>query len=533
MTDRTLAALLEATPVKAQHGPQGGVARGGARGVASGGAVTQISQDSRDLQAGACFVAVPGFHVDGHSFLDAVVAAGAQAVVVQSDRRAQWEPLLGRDDVSVVEVADTRVALAALSAAFHGFPARRLTVVGVTGTDGKSTTCYLTSSILEAAGRRTGIIGGVQFKVGDEWRMNTITQSSPEAPQVQSLLAEMVAAGVTYAVIESTSHGLALHRLDGCEYDVGVFTGLSDDHLDFHKTREEYLAAKLRLFQALDTSVAKGTPKRGVVHADDPYAEAVGAATSAAMVRVGFDGGGFNGRGGVNGGELDVSAGDVVLEVERSEFRIATRAGAATARLALPGRFNVRNALSAAGACWALGVGPEAMARGIGQLREVPGRMERIEAGQPFTVVVDAAATAAAFGVVLAEVRALVQGRLIVVFGCAGERDPGRRGGMGAAAAEFADYAVLTSENPRSEDPAAIVREIAKAMEAAGRQAGADFEEEPDRRRAIGRAFMLASAGDYVLIAGKGAEQTLIVGETVEPWDDRAVARELLAGRQG
>ena len=524
--DRTLAALLEATPVRAQHGPQGGVARGGV--------VTQISQDSRDLQPGACFVAVQGFHVDGHSFLDAVVAAGVRAVVVQSDRRPQWEPLLGRDDVSVVEVAETRVALAALSAAFHGFPARRLTVVGVTGTDGKSTTCYLTSSILEAAGRRTGIIGGVQFKVGDEWRMNTITQSSPEAPLVQSLLAEMVAVGVTHAVIESTSHGLALHRLDGCEYDVGVFTGLSDDHLDFHKTREEYLAAKLRLFQALDTSVAKGVPKRGVVHADDPHAGAVEAATSAAMVRVGFDGGeGVNGRSGFNTGGLDVTAGDVVLEAERTEFRIATRAGAATARLALSGRFNVRNALSAAGACWALGVGPEAIARGISELRVVPGRMERIEAGQPFTVVVDAAATTAAFGVVLAEVRALVPGRLIVVFGCAGERDPGRRGGMGAAAAEFADYAVLTSENPRSEDPAAIVREIAKAMEAAGRQVGADFEEEPDRRRAIARAFALASAGDYVLIAGKGAEQTLIVGETVEPWDDRAVARELLAGRRG
>lgn len=505
MPDRTLSALLQAATVNERYGPL------------PSDPIREISQDSRAVVAGGCFVAVPGLRVDGHDFLAAAIGSGARAVVVQSDCRAKWDALLERNDIAVVEVTDSRVALADLSAAFHGFPARALTVTGVTGTDGKSTTCYLLSSILEAAGKRTGMIGGVQFKVGDDWRMNTITQTSPESPQVQSLLAEMVAAGVTHAVIESTSHGLSLHRLDHCEYDVAVFTGLSDDHLDFHKTREEYLAAKLRLFQALDVSRDKGVAKRGVIHGDDPHAEAVRGATSAPVVTVGFESSG-----------LDVSVSDVVLEAGRSTLRVTVPAGALQTELALPGRYNVRNALLAAGAAWALGCSIISITEGIRNLHGVPGRMERIDAGQAFTVVVDAAATTDSFRTVLESVKPLVEGRLIVVFGCAGERDRGRRSGMGAVAAEFADYAVLTSENPRSEEPAAIVREIAVAMEAAGRSAGRDFEEEPDRRAAIARAFAIAAPGDYVLIAGKGAEQTLIVGERVEPWDDRSLARELL-----
>lgn len=509
MSERLLSELLAGTRVAGREGGTADVS------------VSLVTQDSREVTAGAMFVAVPGFHVDGHDFVAAAVASGAVAVVVQSDRRAQWEGVVS-DEVAVVEVADTRAALADLSAAFHGYPARDLRVIGVTGTDGKSTTCYMLSSILEAAGRRTGMIGGVEFKVGDDWRPNTITQTSPEAPLVQSLLAEMVADGVTDAVVESTSHGLALHRLDHCEYDVAVFTGLSDDHLDFHETREAYFAAKLRLFTALDGAVDKegdkGVPKRAVIHGDDPYLEAISGGTSAGLVRVGFEKDG-----------LDVSVSDLSLRAEGSVFRLATPSGALDVSLALPGRFNVHNALLAAGAAQALGVGIIPIVTGLSALRGVPGRMERIEAGQPFSVVVDAAATTDAFRTVLASIRPLVEGRLIVVFGCAGERDPARRTGMGAVAAEFADLSVLTSENPRSEDPAAIVRAIAVAMEAAGSVSGRDFEALPDRREAIARAFGVAEAGDYVLIAGKGAEQTLITGADVEPWDDRDVARELLA----
>ncbi len=483
--------------------------------------VAAVGQDSRRAGPGACFVAVPGFTVDGHDFLDQALAAGATTLVVQADRRARWEPLLGGGDSTIVVLPDTRAGLPALAAAFHDFPARKLTVVGVTGTDGKSTTCYLTSAMLEAAGHRTGMIGGVQFKVGGEWRTNALTETSPEADLTQGLLAEMVAAGCTHAVVESTSHGLALHRLDHCEFDVGVFTGLSDDHLDFHGTRAGYLDAKLNLFRFLDTAADKGVAKRAVVRVDDPHRAAVAGATRAGVVTV--DAVGDAGQ------PADISISDLDLRADGSRFRLATPAGALTVDLALPARFNVGNAVLAAGAAYALGVGPVALQAGIGGLPGVPGRMERIDAGQPFTVVVDAAATTDAFRRVLESVRPLTQGRLIVVFGVAGERDPGRRGGMGAAAAEFADFAVLTSENPRSEDPAAIVRDIAAAMERGGKRAGADFEEEPGRRAAISRAFRLAEAGDYVLIAGKGAEQSLIHADREEPWDDRRVARELLA----
>ena len=506
--DRTLHDLLRATTVLAMHGP------------APERRVSLVSQDSRAVAADACFVAVPGFHVDGHRFVEQAAAGGARSFVVQADRRALWAPLLQHPDLTVVEAPDTRAALADLAAAYHGYPARALAVIGVTGTDGKSTTCALISAILEAAGHRTGIIGGVEFKVGARRRINDLTQSSPEAPLVQSLLAEMVAAGVSHAVIESTSHGLALHRLDHCEYDIALFTGLSDDHLDFHRTREAYLAAKLRLFAALDTARDKGVPKRAVVNADDPAAAAMRAATRAPAIRVGLAAPG-----------LDVTAEGVETGVDGTAFRLITDAGAAVVRLPLPGEFNVRNALLAAGAARALSVPLEAIVGGLERFRGVPGRMERIDAGQPFAVVVDAAATTDAFRTLLQSIRPHVAGRLIVVFGCAGERDPGRRRGMGQAAAEFADVAVLTSENPRSEEPAAIVREIAAAMEAAGRRSPRDFMEEPDRRAAIARAIALAAAGDYVLIAGKGAEQTIISGDRVAPWDDRREARELLATR--
>ena len=508
LRQRRLNELLAFTPVLGRHG------------AATDPPLIEVTQDSRTVRPGACFVAVPGFHIDGHRFLADAIAAGAAAVVVQGDRRPLWEPLVAPGGAPIVEVPETRAALADLAAAFHDFPACKMIVVGVTGTDGKSTTCYLISAILEAAGLSTGIIGGVEFKVGPEWRLNTLTQSSPESPLVQALLAEMVGAGVTHAIVESTSHGLALNRLDHCEYDVTVFTGLSDDHLDFHQTREAYLAAKLHLFALLDRAVDKGAPKRGVVNADDSQAAAFRAATRAPVITVGLQ-----------APALEVTAENIVARAEGSAFRLRTDAGSVVVDLPLPGLFNVRNALAAAGAARALGIDAERIARGLSTVRGVPGRMERIEAGQPFPVVVDAAATSDAFRAVLSSIRPLVQGRLIVVFGCAGERDPGRRTGMGVVAAEQADYVILTSENPRSEDPAAIVRAIAQAMEGAGRRRGRDFEEEPDRRTAIGRALALACAGDYVLIAGKGAEQSLIYGDQARPWDDRTVARELLTAR--
>ena len=484
-----------------------------AGGDPSAATVGAVRQDSRAVAAGDCFVAVPGFTVDGHSYIAPALAAGASAVVAQADRRAVWEPALADADILIVEVDDARVALADLAAARHDFPARKLTMIGVTGTDGKTTTTYLTHALLSAAGYDCGLLNGVEFNVGGEARPNESGETTPEVDVIQPLLAEMAAAGQTHAVIETSSHALELERARHCDFDVGVFTGLSDDHLDFHGTRERYLAAKLRLFEALDWPTAGARERFAVVRAEDPLRETIAAAHSGRTILAGDE----------------VSAQPLSQDARGAQLRVVTPAGALAARLRMPGAYNVGNAALAVGAAWGLGVGPTALQRGFGEARAVPGRMELIEAGQPFTVIVDAAATGPALRAALEALRPHVEGRLLVVFGVAGERDPARRAAMGAVAAELADYSYITSENPRSEDPAQIVREIADAMRQVG--AGDRLTEEPDRRAAIRLALREARADDLVLIAGKGAEPTLIFADRTEPWDDRAAAREELARR--
>ena len=501
--DRTLAALLDALPQLSAHTTR--------HGAGLDAPLTGVTQDSRQVAEGGAFVAVPGFSVDGHTFLAEARATGAALLVVQHDKRDIWQPLLD-DGVALLELPDTRLALSALAAAYHDFPARKLTVTGVTGTDGKTTTTYLLRSILEAAGHPSGLIGGVQFKVGDEWRWNQITQTSPEADLIQALLAEVVEAGQTHVAVEASSHGLALHRLDYCDFDVAVFTGLSDEHLDFHGTREAYLDAKLDLFRAL------GDGGAGVVFADEPQLDAISAASKAPLTRVSFENSG-----------ADVSLSDIQISAAGSTFRVTTPAGAFGTQIQLPARFNLRNALAAAGAAYVLGCPITAIADGLRSVEGVPGRMERIDAGQPFGVIVDAAATEAALRTVLESVRPLVEGRLIVIFGCAGERDIARGEGMGRVAAELADLSIVTNENPRSADPVELVATIARAMQSNGASEPTDFEQQPERRAAIARGFELAQPADLVLIAGKGAEQTMIYARRTDPWDDRWVARELLA----
>lgn len=472
--------------------------------------ISEVVQDSRRAGPGACFVAIRGERADGHEYIAQAVAAGAAAIVVQADAREIWSAQAADADVAVIEVEDTRAALADLAAAWHGFPADRLKVVGVTGTDGKSTTAYLTHAILEAAGHRCGLINGVEFNVGGEWRRNETGETTPEAEVVQALLAEMAANGCTHAVIEASSHGLALQRVRNCGFDVGVFTGFSDDHLDFHGTREQYLEAKLGLFRSLDLA---GDDARAIVRAEDAQREGVAAATSRPTVLVTAS----------DGEEAEVRVQALARDAGGATVRAALPSGALAARLPLPGDYNLGNLALAVGAGYALGAGPVAIQRAVAGLRQLPGRMEAIDEGQAFSVAVDAAATADALRAAIGAVRPVVQGRLLLVFGCAGERDPARRAGMGAVAAELADFTWITNENPRSEDPAAIVAEIAAAMRAAG--AGDRLAEEPDRRSAIAAALADAREGDFVLIAGKGAEPAMIYADRVEPWDDANAAR--------
>ena len=382
--------------------------------------------------------------------------------------------------------------------------------------------------MLTAAGHQTGLLSGVEFHIGGQWTRNETGETTPEADIIQAKLAEMVAAGDTHAVLEVSSHALELHRADQINTQVAVFTNLADDHLDFHETREQYLAAKLKLFQSLDqhnslvpapnsvipaqAGISPHSPS-AVVRAEDPLREIIAAAHSQQTVIATATPNTIS----------DVSVIASSRDARGSDVRVVTPAGALGARLPLPGDYNLGNAALAAGAAWSLGVGPVAMQAALNNLRPVPGRMESIDAGQPFTVIVDAAATGPALDLALQTLKPHLKGRLILVFGVAGERDPIRKTSMAAAAANHADHTVITNENPRSEDPVEMVEEIASHM-----PQDASFDKQPDRREAIRRALSLAQPDDLVLIAGKGAEPTLIYADRVEPWDDREVARALV-----
>jgi UDP-N-acetylmuramoyl-L-alanyl-D-glutamate--2,6-diaminopimelate ligase len=478
--------------------------------------ISGVEHDSRRLHPGNLFVAVPGFVVDGHSFLPHVLTAGAGAVLVQRDHDALWRDLGGES--AIIAVDDTRAALATASAWFYGHPGRELVVIGVTGTDGKTTTSHLLSSILETAGAKVGRLGTVDVHIAGHSETTTERMTTPEATEIQRLMRRMADAGCDFAVVESTSHGLALHRLDHVEYDVAVFTNVTGDHLDFHETFEAYREAKGQLFAALGQSLDKGVPKVAVVNMDDPSANFMLGQSGAQPIRYGME-----------SREAEVLARNVVLRADGSDFRLITPHGTAETSIQIPALFNVANALAAASAALAVGIDLQTIAAGLAACPGVPGRMERIAAGQPFDVIVDYAHTGDAVRKVLEVLRDVCKGRLIIVVGAAGERDPGRRFGVGRAAAEGADFAIFTNEDPRSEDPAMIVRDIGLHAEGAGRVRGQDFIEVQDRREAIRQAFARAEGGDLVLIAGKGHEKSIVFATGSLPWDDREVAREELA----
>jgi UDP-N-acetylmuramoyl-L-alanyl-D-glutamate--2,6-diaminopimelate ligase len=492
--------------------------------------LTAVCYDSRRTEPGCLFVAVPGATPrsrDGHEFIAQALAQGAAALVVQADHRPAWERLAESGRVPLVVVPDSRRALAPLAAAFYGWPARRLRVVGVTGTDGKTSTVHLVAAVLEAAGRRCALLSSAELRSGGRAQVNATHMTTLEAPEVQAFLAGALEAGDQWAVLEASSHGLALHRVDACEFDVAVFTTLGRDHLDFHGSLEEYRAAKGRLFRLLGEAADKGVPKTAVLNADDPASDYFRRLTAASVVTYGLE------------APADVMARAVRAEGLAMSFELVGAFGAVPVKTRLAGRYNVYNCLAAAAVGLSQGLSAEEVKRGLESVSGVPGRMEIIDAGQPFSVVVDIASTPQALTNVLGVLRTAClpvgqagRGRLWAVFGCAGERDPGRRDGMGRAAGRLADFVVLTNEDPRSEDPDAIIEAIAAGLREAGRREGDDFVRIPDRRQAIAYAFERAGDGDVVLLAGKGSEQTMVFGDQHVPWDERAVARELLELRR-
>lgn len=471
-----------------------------------------VEYDSRRVKPGALFVAVPGDRHDGHDYLGQAVEAGAAAVLVQADRHSKWAEL----PVPRLAVPDTRTALAEAAAAFFGWPGRKLTVVGVTGTDGKTSLCHLIAHLLQWAGESVGLMSTAENRAGGRPLADSGRFTTPEPPQVQSLLAQMVQARCRYAVLEATSHGLAQHRLTGCDFDMAVMTNVGRDHMDFHRSWEEYLAAKGRLFQMLDAAVGKEMTKTAVLNADDPAHRYFRSLTRARGVTYGID------------VAADVTAADVRQEGWGTRFQLRTPMGKAAVQLGRPGAFNVANALGAAAAGLGLGLDLASISRGLESWPGAPGRMEQVDEGQPFTVVVDFAHAPDSLERVLRELRAGSRGRVIAVFGCIGERDRDRRHAMGRVAAELADYTYVTDDNPYSENRDAILAEIARGLREAGRREGYDFAVVPDRREAIAQALAMAVEEDVVLLAGKGHEHEVVLAGGSYECHDSEVARRVL-----
>jgi UDP-N-acetylmuramoyl-L-alanyl-D-glutamate--2,6-diaminopimelate ligase len=453
--------------------------------------ITAVTYRSSEVGPGALFFSVPGAHADGHLFAGDAAAAGAAVVVVQ-----RWLDL----SCTQVLVPSVRQAMGPMSAVFFGHPSTRLSMTGVTGTNGKTTTTYLLESIFEAAGFRSGLIGTTGVRING--RHVPFERTTPEAPDLQRLLARMATEGVAACAMEVSSHGLHQFRVDGTRYACAVFTNLSQDHLDYHGTLEEYFAAKSRLF----------TPElsdRAVVNGDTPQGRLLATRPRIPTVTFGMD------------PRLDVTA----RNVEVSPSGLAFETGGLKVRSRLRGTFNVYNCLGAIAAAREVGVDDQAIADGIDALGGVPGRLEPVDRGQPFPVLVDYAHTPDSVENVLRAARELGSGRLIVVFGCGGDRDRGKRPLMGEAATRLADLAVLTSDNPRSEEPDAIIAEI----EAGARRGGGAYLVEPDRRVAIRTAVAAAGATDVVVIAGKGHETGQEFKDRTVHFDDRVVASEELA----
>jgi UDP-N-acetylmuramoyl-L-alanyl-D-glutamate--2,6-diaminopimelate ligase len=467
----------------------------GVGAAARGVEVTDLAYDNREVKPGALFFCVRGFTRDGHEFAPEAVARGAAALVV--DHRLEL-------DVPQVLVDDVRASMAPVAAAFFGNPTGDLETVGVTGTNGKTTTAYLVRALLEADGRQTGLLGTVTSVIGGV--EHPVKRTTPEAIDLQRIFREMLTGGDRACAFEVSSHALALHRADAIEFDVAIFTNLTQDHLDFHETMEEYFAAKRRLFVELG-------PAHAVVNVDDAHGARLAAELPArSLITIALD---------------DPTAGYRATELETglrgSAFTIEGADGERThVTSPLRGRFNALNVLCAYAAARALGVPPDTAGAAIARAGQVPGRFETVDEGQPFAVVVDYAHTPDSLEHVLLAARALTSGRLHVVFGCGGDRDRGKRPQMGEIAGRLADRVVVTSDNPRSEDPDAIIEEILAGI-------NRPVEHEPDRRAAIERGLEGAAAGDVVVIAGKGHEQGQeFEGGRTLPFDDATVAREIL-----
>jgi UDP-N-acetylmuramoyl-L-alanyl-D-glutamate--2,6-diaminopimelate ligase len=498
MPGKTLAEIFSEVPVEETRGDMRRVVQG-------------LAYDSRDVQPGFLFAALDGLHTDGHRWVADALKRGAAAVL-------HSRPLDGVPaEVTCVRVREARTALSPVAAAFHGHPSRQIKVVGVTGTDGKSSTVWFISQLLGLAGRKAGFLSTVSFKTGDQVVKNPFRQSTPEATEVQGMLRDMLDQGREFAVVEATSHGLSrrTNRLGDVMFDAAVLTNVTHEHLEFHGSFEQYRSDKANLFRALSAEAEKSVrcPRFGVVNAADPSASYFEQASRVPVYRYGSSDG--------------LWARDARGDISGTTFRMAEGSGEAEARICIPGPFWVENSLAAVLAvARVLEVSPITLAPLVSRLKSVPGRMDYVSLGQPFAVIVDYAHTVGAFLKLFPWARANTAGRLTAVFGSAGERDREKRPLQGRAAAAHCDTVVITDEDPRGDDRLGILEDIAAGCE--GKTRGVDLFLVPDRRDAIRLAFTRAGPGDSVLLLGKGHEASIIGPRGPAEWDERAEAEAAL-----
>lgn len=480
--------------------------------------IDSIHYDSRTVTPGGLFVAIQGQRCDGNAYIEDAVEKGAVAVLTEQE-------LPGPSSVSVVQVENARLALAALSSTFYRDPSGDLCMIGITGTNGKTTTAYFIESILNAAGFKAGVIGTINYRFGGQSFTSPVT--TPESLDLMRLLRDMADSGITHVVLEVSSHGLDLHRVASCEFDVGVFTNLSRDHLDYHRDMDSYWQCKRELCVGRLGVGSKRGRATAVINWDDPKGKDLSTEVSVPCLRIGLS------------DECEIQAQDVNLAIDGTSGRVKTPKGDFDFTSSLIGNHNVYNILSAAGVALSLDIPLEKIRKGVNDLQGVPGRLERVANEIGLSVFVDYAHTPDALENVLTVLREVTSGRVITIFGCGGDRDRDKRPMMGAVAGRLSDLVVLTSDNPRTEAPndilagivegTAVVQshqykphELAKGFETRG------YVVEPDRRKAIALGLCAARSGDTVIIAGKGHETCQIIGETSIPFDDRVEARKAL-----
>ncbi len=507
----TLSHIFKQFPIKVLSGKPGEIWING------------IAIDNRKVQSGNLFVAMKGGSADGHDFINDAIQRGAKAVV--------GDQYIDHISVPYIQVENSRQGLPWLAAAFYDNPGRKLSVIGVTGTDGKTTTCNLIYQVLLAAGFKAGLISTVNAVIGDEILDTGFHVTTPDAPDVQQYLARMVSAGLTHVVIETTSHGWAQYRVDACEFDIGVITNITHEHLDQHGSFENYQAAKGRLFLSLEKTFPKpqGNPRLAILNRDDSSYEYLSGISSEPMVSYGL-----NKAANIHAESVEYSPQGIRFDAtgrtwnksQLGDFRVNVTSP-------LVGEFNISNCLAALTVAIGLGISPETAVLGIGAMPGVPGRMERIELGQPFSAIVDFAHTPNALRVAIETVRKMTEKRVIVIFGSAGLRDREKRRMMAEVAAELADISILTAEDPRTESLDEILKEMAQGASLSGGEEGKTFWRIPDRGRAMQFGVKLAVPGDIVMVCGKGHEQSMCFGTIEYPWDDRVALRAALSELMG